>query len=276
MRALLASPLGFAHRSSRSGRSGAAARSSRCRRWSTWRGRSQRPPRRPRCSSSAGRPRRPRGPRPRRAGARRPGTVVGLTGIGGSLPGSALNRNLDGDLLLAGVRPARPRRSLAHDHRLPQLHPRRRGTGAHRHRAARRGGAPFRRPGRPSGRPRRGRRSPAGTAVGFLTGLFGVGGGFVIVPALTLVLGFTMPARRRHVPARHRHQRRHGPRRPPRHHRRRVVRRPALHPRRPRGVATGTGLASRIDAGALVRWFAASLVALSLYITASSLVSLTT
>lgn len=33
----------------------------------------------------------------------------------------------------------------------------------------------------------------AGTAVGFLTGLFGVGGGFVIVPALTLVLGFAMP-----------------------------------------------------------------------------------
>ena len=32
-----------------------------------------------------------------------------------------------------------------------------------------------------------------GTGVGFLTGLFGVGGGFVIVPALVLVLGFTMP-----------------------------------------------------------------------------------
>ena len=33
----------------------------------------------------------------------------------------------------------------------------------------------------------------AGTAVGFLTGLFGVGGGFVIVPALTLVLKLPMP-----------------------------------------------------------------------------------
>jgi hypothetical protein len=33
----------------------------------------------------------------------------------------------------------------------------------------------------------------AGTAVGFLTGMFGVGGGFVIVPALILALGFTMP-----------------------------------------------------------------------------------
>jgi len=33
----------------------------------------------------------------------------------------------------------------------------------------------------------------AGTAVGLLTGLFGVGGGFVIVPALVLALGFAMP-----------------------------------------------------------------------------------
>ena len=33
----------------------------------------------------------------------------------------------------------------------------------------------------------------AGSAVGFLTGLFGVGGGFVIVPALTLLLHLNMP-----------------------------------------------------------------------------------
>ena len=33
----------------------------------------------------------------------------------------------------------------------------------------------------------------AGTFVGFLTGLFGVGGGFVIVPALALVLRYPMP-----------------------------------------------------------------------------------
>jgi uncharacterized membrane protein YfcA len=33
----------------------------------------------------------------------------------------------------------------------------------------------------------------AGTIVGLLTGFFGVGGGFVIVPALILALGFTMP-----------------------------------------------------------------------------------
>jgi uncharacterized membrane protein YfcA len=34
----------------------------------------------------------------------------------------------------------------------------------------------------------------AATAVGLLTGFFGVGGGFVIVPALVLALGFEMPA----------------------------------------------------------------------------------
>ena len=33
----------------------------------------------------------------------------------------------------------------------------------------------------------------AGSFVGVLTGFFGVGGGFVIVPALVLALGFTMP-----------------------------------------------------------------------------------
>jgi len=33
----------------------------------------------------------------------------------------------------------------------------------------------------------------AGTVVGMLTGFFGVGGGFIIVPALVLVLGYDMP-----------------------------------------------------------------------------------
>jgi len=34
----------------------------------------------------------------------------------------------------------------------------------------------------------------AGTVVGFMTGFFGVGGGFIIVPALVLALGFDMPS----------------------------------------------------------------------------------
>ena len=33
-----------------------------------------------------------------------------------------------------------------------------------------------------------------GAGVGFLTGLFGVGGGFLVVPALVLLLGFDLPA----------------------------------------------------------------------------------
>jgi hypothetical protein len=33
----------------------------------------------------------------------------------------------------------------------------------------------------------------AGTVVGFVTGFFGVGGGFIIVPALVLALGYRMP-----------------------------------------------------------------------------------
>lgn len=32
----------------------------------------------------------------------------------------------------------------------------------------------------------------SGVVVGFLTGLFGVGGGFLIIPALTLLLGLPM------------------------------------------------------------------------------------
>lgn len=38
------------------------------------------------------------------------------------------------------------------------------------------------------------RAVPVGLGVGFLTGLFGVGGGFLIVPALVLLLGVEMSA----------------------------------------------------------------------------------
>jgi uncharacterized membrane protein YfcA len=113
-----------------------------------------------------------------------------------------------------------------------------------------------------------------GTAVGFLTGLFGVGGGFVIVPALTLILGFTMPqaiGTSLLVIA--------------------INAATALAARLGTtgvdwsvalpftaaalaGVLTGSRIANRIDARALVRWFAASLVALSLYIITTALISL--
>jgi uncharacterized membrane protein YfcA len=114
-----------------------------------------------------------------------------------------------------------------------------------------------------------------GTAVGFLTGLFGVGGGFVIVPALTLVLGFTMPqaiGTSLLVIA--------------------INAATALAARvgtsgiewsvalpftvsALAGVLAGSRVAGRVDAAVLVRWFAGALVALSLYITTTTLTALT-
>ena len=111
-----------------------------------------------------------------------------------------------------------------------------------------------------------------GTAVGFLTGLFGVGGGFVIVPALTLILGFMPQAIGTSLL---------------------VIAINAATALTVRlgttgiewsvalpftlaalaGVLTGSSVANRVDAGDLVRWFAASLVALSLYITTTALIS---
>jgi uncharacterized membrane protein YfcA len=110
------------------------------------------------------------------------GLVFGAVGIGGSLLGSWLNKGVDPDVLLlafAGLmlvaawrmwRAARAGR-----------HPRPAAAGADV--AAAR-------------RTRVGMAAElvvAGTVVGFLTGFFGVGGGFVIVPALVLVLHFPMP-----------------------------------------------------------------------------------
>jgi uncharacterized membrane protein YfcA len=115
-----------------------------------------------------------------------------------------------------------------------------------------------------------------GTAVGFLTGLFGVGGGFVIVPALTLVLGFNMPQAVGTSLL--------------------VIVLNAATTLAVRlgttgvewsvavpftvaalaGVLTGSRVADRVDAGVLVRWFAAALVALSLYITTTAITSLVT
>jgi uncharacterized membrane protein YfcA len=205
------------------------------------------------------------------------GIVVGLTGIGGSLAGSALNRDIDGDLLLLGF----GLWVLVAAWRMVTGCPSCTRLGAERavdvadpsdHAAA--GVAVL-----------TGRRVDAGvivrvalvgTAVGFLTGLFGVGGGFVIVPALTLVLGFNMPqavgtsllvivlnaatalAVRLGTTG---------------------VEWSVVIPftvAALAGVLTGNRVADRVDAGLLVRWFAAALVALSLYITTTAVTSLAT
>jgi hypothetical protein len=204
-----------------------------------------------------------------------PGIVVGLTGIGGSLAGSALNHNIDGDLLLVGfgllVLVAAWRMITG----CPSC------TRVGEERALADTDRPGRAPARSTVLTKR-RLDPTlalrvalvGTAVGFLTGLFGVGGGFVIVPALTLILGFTMPqaiGTSLLVIA--------------------INAATALTARLGTtgiewsvalpftaaalaGVLTGSSVTDRVDSGALVRWFAASLVALSLYITTTALISL--
>jgi hypothetical protein len=133
-----------------------------------------------------------------RAGRVRFGTGLffGLAGIGGSIAGSALNRRLDPDVLLLGfsalVLVAAWRMATA----CPDC------TRAGEERELARGAAVAAATPHDGERVVTSRRIDAltvvkvllvGTGVGFLTGLFGVGGGFVIVPALTLVLGVPMP-----------------------------------------------------------------------------------
>jgi uncharacterized membrane protein YfcA len=116
-------------------------------------------------------------------------------GIGGSIVGTALNSQLDDDLLLAGfamlvlLAAWRMVTGCPSCTRVGEI-----GAVAHDGTSTSGGGLAS-----ATGTTKLTTRrlvvaAAAGTAVGFLTGLFGVGGGFVIVPVLTLVLGFTMPA----------------------------------------------------------------------------------
>ncbi|HLG92847.1 MAG TPA: sulfite exporter TauE/SafE family protein [Acidimicrobiales bacterium] len=125
-----------------------------------------------------------------RAGRVRAGTglAFGLAGTGGSLAGTTLNRHLDPNVLLlvfSGLVVVAAWRMVVGCPSCTRV-------GEERQLAA----------GSPGG-PAVGTRAAApalaakvvaaGTGVGLLTGLFGVGGGFVIVPALTLLLGMAMP-----------------------------------------------------------------------------------
>lgn len=118
------------------------------------------------------------------------GAVFGAAGLGGSLVGSLLNRRLDPDVLLlafAGLVVLAAWRMLTGCPTCTRV-----GEDRARQPVGKEGGVAV---------VTRLRADPAtiakivaaGTVVGFFTGLFGVGGGFVIVPALTLLLGFPMP-----------------------------------------------------------------------------------
>jgi len=117
------------------------------------------------------------------------GLVFGLVGIAGSLAGAALNRRLDGDVLLlafAGL-------VLVAAWRIVVGCPSCTRSGEADALARSSVGGTLRTRTRTMTLGRVTKIAVAGTAVGFLTGLFGVGGGFVIVPALALVLSFPMP-----------------------------------------------------------------------------------
>jgi len=109
------------------------------------------------------------------------GALFGLVGIGGAYLGTRASRGVDGNLLLtlfaallvvvATVMIMRARRERDNTACVPR--PLREENGGHTFALV--------------------KVALAGTGVGLLTGFFGVGGGFAIVPALTLALGYCMP-----------------------------------------------------------------------------------
>jgi uncharacterized membrane protein YfcA len=108
-----------------------------------------------------------------------PGLVFGVVGICGSLLGSNLNKLVNPNVLLlafaglmllaAGAMLQRSSQAISQQQSTPR-------AAGHGLTAARLVGV-----------------AAVGTVVGFMTGFFGVGGGFVVVPGLVLALGFSMP-----------------------------------------------------------------------------------
>lgn len=123
------------------------------------------------------------------------GAVFGILGIAGSFLGSRASAAVPADVLLAGFGVLMLAAAAA------MITRRRARTHASSPDPDRDGDVPGKpEPGRPADRrPSSGGRHPllvatAATGVGLLTGFFGVGGGFVVIPALVLILGFDMPA----------------------------------------------------------------------------------
>jgi uncharacterized membrane protein YfcA len=119
------------------------------------------------------------------------GALFGLAGVGGSLLGSYWNEAVDPDVLLFAFSMLMLVAAYAMWRRLPRPTPTEspRSVGA----AARADTAPAHTNGLHLDLVTATKVFVAGSFVGVLTGFFGVGGGFVIVPALVLALGFTMP-----------------------------------------------------------------------------------
>jgi uncharacterized membrane protein YfcA len=124
------------------------------------------------------------------------GITFGVLGVAGSYAGTRLSSGVPPGLLLslfAGLMLAaaaammrRPRRTAARCERATWSPPAAARTSGRRRAGQRLGGSMVLRRGL--------KIIVAATGVGLLTGFFGVGGGFVIVPALVLALGFDMPA----------------------------------------------------------------------------------
>jgi len=116
------------------------------------------------------------------------GVVFGLAGIAGSLLGTAGNRVVDPDVLLLGFAVVMVVAAVAMVRRAGRPAPAASDGAVEGH-------------GRAVATVTRVRVDAstvvkivaAGSLIGLLTGFFGVGGGFVIVPALVLALGFSMP-----------------------------------------------------------------------------------
>lgn len=195
------------------------------------------------------------------------GLLFGLAGIGGSFAGSALNRRLDPDVLLLAFSAL----ILVAAWRMLTGCPDCTKVGAD---AAVAGGDIAVDTHLHGDVVTVVKVIGAGTLVGFFTGLFGVGGGFVIVPALTLLLGFAMPeavGTSLLIIS--------------------VNASTALVARigsgidwavtipftiaALAGVLTGTRIADRLPAKTTLRWFAALLVAVAVYTATKSLLALT-